>query len=511
MPDRKKVLLIIRDGWGYSTKKYGNAILAARTPNDDRYAREYPTCIVRCTGNDVGNPSGAQGGSEVGHLTLGAGRIVWQPYEIINKAIKDGSFFRNKALLDALENCRKRQSKLHISGLLSDQGIHADLRHMFALLELAKMRSFDRVYLHLCLDGRDVPERSALTFLRQLNEKIKETGTGRIASVAGRYYAMDRDNNWDRTMRFYELLTQGKGFTASSAEEAVKDAYKRGDKTDYYIQPTVITDAGKPVATLDDGDSFIWYNFRSDRSRQITAMINSLKYCPVKPHKRVNVHYVCFSSYDGKWRLPVAFPQKKVVNNLGAVLASNEKRQLRIAETEKYAHVTFFFNSQSEEPNQGEDRILVPSPKVPSYDMKPEMSAYEITKRLIPEIGKYDFILVNFANPDLVGHSGVFSAVVKACEVVDECSGKVVKKALSLGYTTILMADHGNAENMLHDDGSIDPSHGFNPVRLTLISDDQKLRHAKLRNGGMSDIAPTVLDIMGLKKPKEMTGTSLIR
>jgi 2,3-bisphosphoglycerate-independent phosphoglycerate mutase len=510
MQPRKRVMLVIRDGWGYSKEEKGNAIKAAKTPSDDYYSREYPTCILQCTGNAVGNPEGVQGGSEVGHLTLGAGRIVWQPYELINRKIKDCTFFNNRALLDAIGNCRKEGSDLHISGLFSDQGVHADISHMSALLELARKQSFDRVYIHLCLDGRDVPEKSALGFVKQLREKVRKTGVGRIASVAGRYYGMDRDRNWERTMGFYDMLTQGRGFRAESAEEAIKKAYERGDRTDYYVQPTVIIEDGKPVALLKDGDSMIWYNFRSDRSRQITAMINGLPYCPKKPKKPVKVHYVCFCSYDDRWTLPVAFPQEKVANNLGNVIAASGLKQLRIAETEKYAHVTFFFNSQVEQPNKGEDRILVDSPKVPSYDEKPQMSAYGVTEKLLARIGKYDFILVNYANPDLVGHSGVFKAVVKACEVVDECTGKIIKKALGEDYTVLLMADHGNADHMLYDDGSPDPSHGYSPVRLTLISDDESLNKAKLQEGGLKDVAPTILDIMGIEKPKEMEGKSLI-
>jgi len=510
MKPKKKVLLIIRDGWGYSREDKGNAVKAASTPNDDFYSETYPTSTIRCTGTDVGNPQGVQGGSEVGHLTIGAGRTVWQPYELINRAIEDKSFFRNKVLLEAIENCKKKKSDLHLSGLFSDQGVHADLRHMFSLLELAKKKNFRRVFVHLCLDGRDVPEKSALGFVRQLTKKMKSLGVGSVASVAGRYYAMDRDRNWSRTMRFYDMLVEGKGSEAGSAEKAIRQAYRRGDKTDYYVQPTVIKEKGRPVALVRDNDSFIWYNFRSDRSRQITAMMNSLPFCTEKPNKSVRVHYVCFCSYDDNWKLPVAFPQQKVKNNLGNVLAAKGIRQLRIAETEKYAHVTFFFNSQVEKPNRKEDRILVDSPKVPSYDQQPEMSAYEVTKKLLPNIGKYGFILLNYANPDLVGHSGVFKAAVKACEVVDECVGKVMTRALEKDYAILLMADHGNADHMLYKDGSPDPSHGLNPVRLTLVSGDEKLKKAKLRGGGMKDISPTILEIMGIRKPKEMTGQSLI-
>lgn len=505
----KKVLLIIRDGWGHGEHDKGNAIFHAKTPNHDFYRDNYPTTLLKCTGNDVGNPGGVQGGSEVGHLTIGAGRIVWQPYELINRKIKSGEFFQNKALLKAIENCKKHNSNLHLNGLFSDQGVHADFRHMHAILELCKKQKFDRVFIHLCLDGRDVPEKSTMKFLKATEKKIKELGVGKIASLVGRYYGMDRDTNWDRTMAAYDVMVSGKGFKAMSAKEAIDKAYIRGDKTDYYIQPTVIVENDSPVSLLKDNDSFIWYNFRSDRSRQITAMINDLDYCKVNPSTRVNMYYVCFSSYDSNWILPVAFPQKKVKRNLGNVIAVHKLRQLRIAETEKFAHVTFFFNSQCEEPNEGEGRILVPSPKVESYDMQPEMSAYKVTDKLLPQIGKYDFIVVNYANPDLVGHSGVFKAVVKACEVVDGCVGKIVTKALEEDYVVLLTGDHGNADHMFYDNSEKDPSHGFNCVMMSLIGNE--LKEAKLnKDGGLQDIAPTVLDILGVKKPKEMTGESLI-
>ncbi|MFH0956929.1 MAG: 2,3-bisphosphoglycerate-independent phosphoglycerate mutase [Candidatus Aenigmatarchaeota archaeon] len=511
MAPKRKVLLIIRDGWGYSEERRGNAILAAHVQNDEMYTSCFPTCVLQCTGNAVGNPDGVQGGSEVGHLTLGAGRLVWQPYELINRTIKDGSFFENKALLGAIQNCVKEKSDLHISGLFSDAGVHSDMHHMFHLLDMAKKHGLKNVYLHLCLDGRDVPEKSALSFLEKLQKKMKEAGVGKIAGVAGRYYGMDRDTNWDRTGKFYEMMTEGKGFTAGSAEDAIRKAYERGDKTDYYVQPTVITEKGKPVALLKDRDSMIWYNFRSDRSRQLTAMVNGLPFCTSKPAKSLKVHYVCFCSYDDAWKLPVAFHQQNVENNMGKVISDNGLAQLRIAETEKYAHVTFFFNSQVEEPQKGEDRILVPSPKVASYDLKPEMSAPEVTEKLLPQIesGKYDFILLNYANADLVGHSAVFPAVVKACEVVDDCVGQVVSAALEKDYTVFLMADHGNADHKLNPDGTPDPSHGMNPVRLSILSEEPEVRCGTMKDGGLKDVAPTILELMGLPKPKEMTGENL--
>ncbi len=507
---KKKVMLVIRDGWGHRKHDEGNAVFHAKTPNHDSYKQKYPTAIIECTGNAVGNPEGVQGGSEVGHLTLGAGRIVWQPYELINRQIESGEFFNNKELLGAIEHCKKNNSSLHLNGLFSDQGVHADYKHMHAILELCKKEHLDKVFIHLTLDGRDVPERSALGFLEKTEEFISRLGIGKIATVVGRYYAMDRDKNWDRTKKAYDMLVDGKGFKAGNPKEAIKEAYARGDKTDYYVKPTIIVEDGKAIALLKDNDALIWYNFRSDRSRQITAMLNGLDYCPELPKNIPKLFYVCFSSYDSKWTLPVAFPQEKVTYNLGRVVSENGLKQLRIAETEKYAHVTFFFNSQVEEPLPGEDRILVDSPKVKSYDMQPEMSAYDVTERLMQEIGKYDFILVNYANPDLVGHSGVFDAVVKACEVVDECVGRIVPKALKEDYVVLLMADHGNADHMLYDDGSVDPSHGFAPVLLTLISNDAELEKAKLRKGcGHKDIAPTIIKLMGLVKPDEMRGESL--
>ncbi|NOX71773.1 MAG: 2,3-bisphosphoglycerate-independent phosphoglycerate mutase [Candidatus Micrarchaeota archaeon] len=509
----KKVILIIRDGWGHGPHYEGNAIWKAKTPNHDYYKEHFPTTVLQCTGNAVGNPEGVQGGSEVGHLTIGAGRIVWQPYELINREIREGTFFKNEILIDAIEHAKKNGTDIHVSGLFSDQGVHADYRHMIAFLKLCRQQSFDRVFIHLILDGRDMPEKSALPLISDLEHAIEEIKVGKIATVIGRYYAMDRDKNWDRTLKAYNLWVLGDGFSAESAQEAVRAAYERGDKTDYYVQPTVITDkSANPLGLLKENDAFVFYNFRSDRARQITAMIAGLSYCPEKPENFVpNVHYTCFCRYDPMWTLPVAFPQHKVINNLGQVISENRLKQLRIAETEKYAHVTFFFNSQDDEPYENEERVMVPSPKVPSYDEKPEMSAYEVTEKLLQRIGEYEFILVNYANPDLVGHSGVFDAVVKACEVVDECVGKVVKKALENDYVIFLMADHGNADHMLHEDGSIDPSHGFAPVLLTIISNDEKLKSAKLKEGkGLKDVAPTILNIMGLPKPEDMNGEVLI-
>lgn len=505
----KKVMLIIRDWRGYSKEKKWNAILAANTPNDDEYNKGYPNCLLKCSGNAVWNPKWVQWGSEVGHLTIWAGRIVWQPYELINKEIEGGWFFENLELLKAIYHCKNNKTDLHIWWLLSDQWIHADYRHMHEILKLCKKEKFERVYLHITTDWRDVPERSAMEFIGKTEEVIKKLWVWKIISVIWRYYSMDRDRNRDRTMEAYRLMTQWKWFKAKSAKEAIELAYERWDQTDYYIQATTIVwEDDKPIWLLKKDDAMIWYNFRADRSRQISAMVARLPDCEIEPDKRVkDIKYVCFSSYDSDWKLPVAFPQLKVENNLWEVISQNGLKQLRIAETEKYAHVTFFFNSQKDKSNRWESRIMISSPKVKSYDLQPEMSANAINKKLLWEIWKYDFIVVNYANPDLVWHSGVFDAVVKACEVVDECVWKIVEKWIKENYAMILMWDHWNAENMLYPNGDINPSHGTNPVRMTLINAGD----ANLTDGWMRDIAPTILELMWLDKPDEMSWKSLIK
>jgi len=512
--NRRKVILIVRDGWGYTEEKRGNAVYHARTPNDDRLMEECPWTLLRCTGNAVGLPEGTQGGSEPGHLTMGAGRVVWQPFMVINRSIEDGSFYMNEALLGAAEHCREHGGKLHLMGILSNQGIHGTTSHLYALMELCRRQGFKDVYIHCFLDGRDVPERSAKEFLAQTEEQVKEKGVGMIASIIGRYYAMDRDNNLDRTRVAYDLLTLGKGAPETDVYEALEHAYKRGAETDYYVGPTVMVDGeGGPVATVDDGDAIIFWNFRSDRARQLTYALTGHAPEGFDPQKRPRVHLVCMSVYDQDLGLPVAFPQHEVENNLGHVLSSHGLRQLRIAETEKYAHVTFFFNSQVEDPCPGEDRILIPSLKVPSYEDKPEMSAPEITGRLLQEIHRsvYDFILVNYANCDLVGHSANLQAGVKACEVVDHSVGRVVEAGLQEGYVILVTGDHGNIETMVYPDGEPNPSHGINPVPLILISDHSDLRNARLRSGlGLSSIAPTILSLLGFRNPPQMTEENVI-
>ena len=504
---------MVRDGWGYTEETRGNAVHLAQTPNDDRYMEAYPWTLLECTGNAVGVPEGTQGGSEPGHLTMGAGRVVWQPLEEIDRRIRDGGFYENEALLGAVESAKNR-GRLHLMGLLSDQGIHGTTAHLYALLELARRRGLDEAYVHCFLDGRDVPEHSAKGFLRETLDEIGEKGVGRIASIVGRYYAMDRDTNWDRTRRAYDLLTLGEGHREADPLAAVDNAYARGDPTDYYVEPIVLVDGeGRPVSTVEDGDSVVFWNFRSDRARQLTYALTQPGFDGFPRTRFPRVRFTCMSVYDRSLDLPVAFPQRAVENNLGQVLAAHGLRQLRIAETEKYAHVTFFFNSQVEEPSQGEDRILIPSPKVPSYEEKPEMSAPEITGRLVPEIrrGFYDFILVNYANGDLVGHSANLEAGIRACEAVDRCVGRVVDAGLEAGYVVLITGDHGNIETMFYPDGEPNPSHGLNPVPFILVSDDPELVGAELRSGlGLSSVAPTVLQLMGVERPPEMIGESIL-
>ena len=512
---KHKVLLIVRDGWGYVKEKKGNAVAYARTPNNDKYELMNPWTLLDCSGNAAGLPEGAQGGSEPGHLTMGAGRIVWQPYEDINRKIRSGEFFSNEALLLAIGNCRKNDSSLHLMGLFSDQGVHWTTEHLYPLLELANQHGLKKVFVHCFLDGRDVPEKSAKKFLDEFAQKSAQTGTGRVASLVGRYYAMDRDSNWDRTEKAYRMLVFGEGFRERSPSLAIDNAYNRGDPTDYYVQPIVMVDEnGEPVATIKDNDSVIFWNFRSDRARQLTYALASKSFGKFRRGRVPRTVFVCMSRYDKRLLLPAAFPQPTVTNNLGSVLAACGLKQLRIAETEKYAHVTFFFNSQVEKPNPGEDRIMVPSPKVPSYAEQPEMSAYDITDKLVPKIkkGTYDFILVNYANGDLVGHSADMDAGTRACEAVDECVGRIVDAALAKRYICLLTGDHGNIECMFYPNNEPNPSHGTNPVPFFVISKEDGLENAKLKRGlGLKDVAPTVLELMGIPKPAEMEGESIIK
>ena len=508
---KKPLILIIMDGFGIAPPE-GNAIYAAKTPNLDRYFSTYPTTQIGASGLDVGLPDGQMGNSEVGHMNMGAGRIVYQELTRITKDIQDGEFFKNPEILDAINNCKVKNSDMHIFGLLSPGGVHSHTSHLYALLEMCKRNGLDRVYVDCFLDGRDTPPQSAVNFIADLEEKEKEIGVGQIAMISGRYYAMDRDNNYDRVKRAYDALTKGEGITANSAHEAITQSYDKGEN-DEFVQPTVIMKDGKPLTTIKDGDSIIFYNFRPDRAREITHCFcdNEFDYFDRGPRKKV--FFVCFKDYDPD--IPnkeVAFKKVDVTNTFGEWLAAHGMKQARIAETEKYAHVTFFFNGGVETPNEGEDRILVRSPKdVPTYDLKPEMSAYGVLEKLVEAIHskKYDVIIINFANPDMVGHTGVIPAAVKAVEVVDECVGKALEAIKEEDGVLFICADHGNCDEMINlETGAPQTAHSTNPVPFILANYHEDVT---LREGGvLADIVPTLIDVMGMEQPAEMTGKSLI-
>jgi len=498
----KPVTLIIMDGFGLSTETRGNAVAGAHKPNIDRLSKSFPTTRLGSSGLSVGLPEGQMGNSEVGHLNIGAGRIVYQGYTRINLAVKEKTLGEVPALTEAMNTRR-----LHLMGLLSDGGVHSHNTHLYALLELARQKEVPEVYVHAILDGRDVPPKSALTYFQDLDQRIRSIGTGKVATVSGRYYTMDRDRRWERVELAYRALAEGKGFAAGSANQAVTKGYARGE-TDEFLKPTVVDSQG----IIRDKDSIIFFNFRPDRAREITRAFVDPDF---KEFNRLpmQVRFTCMMQYDAALDVPVAFPPQDLDRTLGEVMALAGKSQLRIAETEKYAHVTYFFNGGKETPNQGEDRVLIPSPKVATYDLKPEMSAYEVTDRVLERIrnGGYDLIVMNYANPDMVGHTGIYEAAVKAVETVDSCVGKVVDEVMRQGGAVLLTADHGNAEKMVDDTtGQPHTAHTTNPVPLTLITSDGRER--SLRDDGvLADIAPTILELMGASKPGPMTGRSLIK
>lgn len=506
---KKPVALMILDGYGYSNEKEGNAVIAANTKNLDRFKKNYPLTYIKASGLDVGLPDGQMGNSEVGHLNIGSGRIVYQELTRITKAISDGDFFKNEELLKAVENAKSKNTALHFMGLLSNGGVHSHINHLKGLLKLAKENNLKDVYVHAFLDGRDTPPKSAIVYIEEIQNYMKEIGIGKIATISGRYYAMDRDKRWERVELAYNALIKAKGQEANSAIEAVENSYKN-DVVDEFVLPTVIKEDGKAVAKIKEDDSIIFFNFRPDRARQITRSIVDLEFTGFK-REYFKTCFVSMTQYDITIEnVFVAYKPQVINNTLGEFLAKNDKTQLRIAETEKYAHVTFFFNGGVEQPNEGEERILVDSPKVATYDLKPEMSAYEVTQKLMEKLddNPYDVIILNFANPDMVGHTGIFDAAVKAVETVDECVGKIVEKIIKIGGHAIITADHGNSEQML-DLETQKPftAHTTNIVPCMLVSNDEiKLRE----DGRLCDLAPTILDIMNLKKPAEMTGESLI-
>jgi 2,3-bisphosphoglycerate-independent phosphoglycerate mutase len=508
---KRPLVLIILDGWGLSESKEGNAIAMAAKPNMDSLLARYPHTVLGTSGEDVGLPAGQMGNSEVGHLNMGAGRVVYQELTRISRAIRDRSFYDNPVLLEAVEKVRERKTALHLMGLLSDGGVHSHIEHLYALLELARDQGLSRVFVHCFLDGRDVPPANAREYIISLEERMKKTETGKVATVMGRYYAMDRDRRWERTRDAYYAMVKGEGIKVPSALAAVEQAYGRGE-TDEFVKPSVVAgEHGNPVARVEDGDAVIFFNFRPDRARQITrAFVDEDFTGFARPAGRPHVHFVCMTQYDKTIAAPVAFRPQVLVNTLGEVLSYHNLKQLRLAETEKYAHVTFFFNGGVENPNRGEDRVLIPSPKVPTYDLQPEMSAVEVTDTLVNKIREhiYDVIIVNYANPDMVGHTGVLPAAVRAVETVDSCIGRAVQAVKEAGGLAIITADHGNAEVMQDEAGEPFTAHTTDPVPFILVSDDH--RDARLRPGRLEDVAPTVLELLGINQPPEMTGQSLL-
>ena len=510
---KKPVVLMVLDGYGLSDKTEGNAIALANTPVMDKLMKECPFVQGAASGLAVGLPDGQMGNSEVGHMNIGAGRSIYQDLTRITKAINDGDFFKNEVLLQAMDNCKKNDSALHLWGLLSDGGVHSHIEHLYGLLEMAKKNGLQNVYVHAFLDGRDTPPASGKSYIEQLQNKMDEIGVGKIASLSGRYYAMDRDNNWDRVEKAYDALTAGEGVQAENAVKAMEDSYAK-DVTDEFVLPTVITENGAPVATVKANDSVIFFNFRPDRAREMTRAFCDDKFTGFERKTGfLPLTFVCFKDYDET--IPnklVAFQKEDIKNTFGEYIAKCGKKQLRLAETEKYAHVTFFFNGGVEEPNVDEARLLVNSPKdVATYDLKPEMSAPEVGMDLVEAIksDKYDVIVINFANPDMVGHTGVIPAAVKAVERVDSLVGDAVNAVKEVGGVLFICADHGNAEKMIdYETGKPHTAHTTNPVPFILVNADASM---KLREGGcLADIAPTLLELMGLEQPAEMTGKSLI-
>ena len=507
--NNKLTMLMILDGFGINEQTEGNAVKLANTPHLNEILTKNPNTMIHTSGLEVGLPEGQMGNSEVGHTNIGAGRIVYQDLAKITKSIEDGDFFSAPEFIKAIENCKKNNSKLHIMGLLSNGGVHSHNRHLYALLEMAKRKDCENVFVHCFMDGRDTPPASGEGFLSELEEKIKEKGIGQIATISGRFYAMDRDKRWERVSLAYNALVNGEGEKATTAISAIEESYQK-EIFDEFVKPTVITKNGEPIAKIEDGDSVIFFNFRPDRAREITRSIVDSNFDGFET-KKINTYFVCMTPYDETMpNVDIAFRKEEIRNTFGEYISKNGLKQLRIAETEKYAHVTFFFNGGEEKQYEGEDRILVPSPKVETYDLKPEMSAYEVTEKVVEAIKseKYDSIILNYANPDMVGHTGNIDAAVKALEAIDECADKVVNAINDVGGVLLITADHGNSEQMIdYKTGEPHTAHTTNPVPLTILGLPSI---KKIKEGRLADLAPTMLDIMGLEKPEEMTGESLI-
>ena len=507
----KFTALIIMDGFGFREEVSGNAIKLQGTPNLDALLAKYPNTRIGASGLSVGLPDGQMGNSEVGHLNIGAGRIVYQELTRITKSITDGDFFENPVLKAAMDNAREKGTALHLLGLLSDGGVHSHNEHLYALVEMAKKNGLDKVYVHCFMDGRDVAPISGKGFIEELEAKLKEIGTGRIASVCGRYYSMDRDNRWERVEQAYRAMVKGEGrqLQPDCIAQAIQDSYDK-EEFDEFIVPTVVMDGDKPAATIGNGDSVIFFNFRPDRAREITRALTQKDFDGFD-HEELDLHYVCMTQYDKTFQgVNIAFAPQTLNNTLGEYLAKCSKKQFRIAETEKYAHVTFFFNGGVEQPNDGEDRYLIPSPKVATYDLQPEMSAYEVTEKACELVRsrEYDVMILNFANSDMVGHTGVLDAAKAAVRTVDECVGKVVAAIEEIGGQAIITADHGNSELMVDEETGVPfTAHTTNPVPFVLVGAGKR----KLREDGiLADIAPTLLEMMGLEQPAEMTGKSML-
>ena len=502
---KKPVLLMILDGWGIAPADKTNAAAMAKTPNLYSYFANYPHTTLEASGKAVGLPAGQIGNSEVGHLNIGAGRIIYQSLTRIDKAIEDGDLYKNKELSRVMDETKQAGKALHLLGLLSDGGVHSHIEHLLALICMAKVKGLTDVYVHAFLDGRDVGPKTALEYIHELEEGMAQIGVGKIATVSGRYYAMDRDKRWERVERAYKALVLGEGGKAASAAAGVEASYAAG-VTDEFVEPFTVDGVDGKITA---GDGVIFFNFRPDRAREITRALHDEDFSYfARPEGARPVNYVCMTQYDATITAPVAFPPEEIKDTLGEVLAQHGLHQLRIAETEKYAHVTFFFNGGVEAPNANEERILIPSPKVATYDLQPEMSAEEVTRALLTELDndKFDAIILNFANPDMVGHTGVLSAAITAMEKVDDCVGRIVRKVLSLGGSVCITADHGNLEKMAESDGSPNTAHTTNPVPFILVSKEQH----KLHNGILADIAPTLLQLLNIKQPAAMTGKTLI-
>jgi 2,3-bisphosphoglycerate-independent phosphoglycerate mutase len=508
--------MIIRDGWGYNPRPQEdayNAVKVAGPPIDAALMDRYPNCLLRTYGEDVGLPEGTMGNSEVGHQNIGAGRVVYQDSVRITLAIREGDFFENPALNEAMEHVLAKKSKLHLMGLCSDIGVHSLLEHLYGLLEMAKRKGVEAVYLHAFTDGRDSPPNSGAGYLDAIEAKMRAIGAGKVASVMGRFYAMDRDKRWDRVQAAFDCMTQGVGNKASSVSEAIKASYDN-EETDEFIAPTNIADAdGKPLALVEDDDAVIFFNFRGDRPREITRAFVDDPFDGFRRAAQPRAHYVCLTEYDSTIPAKVAFsPKRKMPNIAGELFSRLGLTQFRCAETEKYAHVTFFFNGGREEPFAGEDRQIIPSPKVKTYDMQPEMSAEQVCEEILERLdsGQYDVVICNFANPDMVGHTGVLDAAVIACRTVDACVGRVVERVKALGGSTVILADHGNFERMWDFENNMPhTAHTVGDVPFIIV--DEKFKNRKMaERGRLADAVPTMLEVMGLEKPAEMTGKSLL-